>query len=123
MKNILLLLALLFSASMLVAQAPNVNATPNTVFTGADGKFEAAPDPALIQFDISAQADNAKAAYEQAAKQAEQVRQILRENAIDPKSAQIGSYSIQPMYDSKNAKRKLIGFRVNTSVTLKLKTS
>lgn len=121
MKNILLLLALLFSASMLVAQAPNVNATPNTLFTGADGKFEGAPDTALVQFNISAQADNAKAAYDQAAKQAEQVRQIMRDNAIDPKTAQINSYSIEPVYDWKNPKRKLIGFRASTSVTLKLK--
>ena len=121
MKNILLLLALLFSASMLVAQAPTVNAAPNTLFTGADGKFESAPDTALVQFNISAQADNAKAAYDQAAKQAEQVRQIMRDNAIDPKTAQISSYSIEPVYDWKNPKRKLIGYRANTSVTLKLK--
>ena len=121
MKNILLLLALLLSASMLVAQAPTVNAAPNTLFTGADGKFESAPDTALVQFNISAQADNAKAAYDQAAKQAEQVRQIMRDNAIDPKTAQISSYSIEPVYDWKNPKRKLIGYRANTSVTLKLK--
>jgi len=121
MKNILLLLALLLSASMLVAQAPTVNAAPNTLFTGADGKFESAPDTALVQFNISAQADNAKAAYDQAAKQAEQVRQIMRDNTIDPKTAQISSYSIEPVYDWKNPKRKLIGYRANTSVTLKLK--
>jgi hypothetical protein len=121
MRKILLLLALLLSASMLVAQAPNVNAAPNTLFTGADGKFESAPDTALVQFNISAQADNSKAAYDQAAKQAEQVRQIMRDNAIDPKTAQINSYSIEPVYDWKNPKRKLTGYRASTSVTLKLK--
>ncbi len=121
MRNILLLVALLLSASLLVAQAPTVNAAPNTLFTGADGKFESAPDTALVQFNISAQADNAKAAYDQAAKQAEQVRQIMRDNAIDPKTAQINSYSIEPVYDWKNPKRKLIGYRASTSVTLKLR--
>jgi uncharacterized protein YggE len=121
MKKILLLFALLLSASMLVAQVPTVNAAPYTLFTGADGKFESAPDTALVQFNISAQADNARAAYDQAAKQAEQVRQIMRDNAIDPKTAQINSYSIEPVYDWKNPKRKLIGYRASTSVTLKLK--
>lgn len=121
MKKILLLLALLLSASILVAQAPTVNAAPNTLFTGADGKFESAPDTAVVQFNISAQADNAKAAYEQVSKQTEQVRQIMRDNAIDPKTAQISSYSIEPVYDWKNPKRKLIGYRDSTSVTLKLK--
>jgi uncharacterized protein len=121
MKPIFLLFALLLSASLLTAQAPTVNAAPNTLFTGADGKYESAPDTALVQFNISAQADNAKAAYDLASKQAEQVRQILRDNGIDPKTAQINSYSIEPMYDWKSAKRKLIGYRATTSVTLKLK--
>jgi uncharacterized protein len=121
MKRTWLLLAFLLSASLTFSQAPNVNAAPNTLYTGADGKFEAAPDTALVQFNISAQADNAKAAYDLASKQAEQTRQIMRDNGIDPKTAQIGSYSIEPMYDWKTAKRKLIGYRVSTNVTLKLK--
>jgi uncharacterized protein len=121
MKRTLWLLAFLLLASFTFAQAPNVNAAPNTVYTGADGKFEAPPDTALVQFNISTQADNAKTAYDQAAKQAEQTRQIMRDNGIDPKTAQIGSYSIEPMYDWKTAKRKLVGYRVSTSVTLKLK--
>jgi uncharacterized protein YggE len=105
---------------MAFAQAPNTP-IPNTIYTGADGKFETAPDTALIQFNINAQADNAKAAYEQAQKQAEQVRSILRNNGVDPKLAEVGYYSIQPQYDWKNPKSKVIGYRVSTSVTLKLK--
>lgn len=121
MNTILLFLACLLLVPLTLAQAPTVTAQPNTVFTGADGKFEAAPDTALVNFNISAQADNAKAAYDQAAKQAEQVRQILRDNGIDPKIAQVGFYSIQPMYDWKTSQHKLIGYQVTTSVTLKLK--
>lgn len=121
MKQTFLLFVLLISAATAFAQAPTINAAPNTLFTGADGKFESAPDTALVQFNISAQADNSKAAYDQASKQTEQVRQIMRDNAIDPKTAQINAYSIEPVYDWKNPKRKLIGYRANTSVTLKLK--
>jgi uncharacterized protein len=121
MKPIFFLLPFLLAAQILCAQAPAINAAPNTVFTGADGKFESAPDTALIQFNIAAQGEDAKSAYDLASKQAEQVRQIMRNNAIDPKTAQLGSYSIEPMYDWKTAKRRLIGYRVSTSVTLKLK--
>jgi uncharacterized protein len=121
MKRTIILLAFLSLSPLLSAQSPSINAAPNTLFTTADGKFEAAPDTALVQFNISAQADNAKAAYDEASRQAEQVRQIMRNNGIDPKTAQISSYSIDPMYDWKTAKRKLIGYRVGTSVTLKLK--
>lgn len=104
-----------------VAQTPAVTAMPNTVYVGADGKFETAPDTALIQFNISAQADTAKAAYDQAAKQAEATRQVLRANGIDSKAAEIGFFAVNPQYDYKDPKHKLVGYQVTTSVTLKLR--
>jgi uncharacterized protein YggE len=104
-----------------IAQTPTLNALPNTIYVGADGKFETAPDTALIQFNISTQADNAKEAYDQAAKQAESTRQVLRANGIDPKSAEIGFFSVNPQYDWKSQKHKVIGYQVTTSVSMKLK--
>jgi len=103
------------------AQAPTVTAQPNTVYVGADGKFETPPDTALIQFNISAQADTAKDAYDQAAKQAEAARQVLRANGIDPKVAQVGFFSVTPRYNWKDVKHKIIGYQVTTSVSIKLK--
>jgi uncharacterized protein YggE len=100
---------------------PSVTAQPNTVYVGADGKFEASPDTAVLQFNISAQEDTARAAYDRAAKDAEQIRQILRSNGMDPKAAEIGYYSLQPIYDYKNPKRKLVAYRVDANVSLKLK--
>jgi uncharacterized protein YggE len=91
------------------------------VFVGADGKFEANPDTALVQFNISAQQDNSRAAYDRASKATEQVRQILRANGIDPAAAQLGYFSIEPVYDYKQAKRKLVAYQVNVNVSLKLK--
>ncbi len=119
---VIVLVVLLFIAGLALGQdRPAVTAQPNTVFVGADGKFEANPDTALVQFNISAQQDNSRAAYDQASKAAEQVRQILRNNGIDPAAAQIGYFSIEPVYDYKQAKRKLVAYRVNVSVSLKLK--
>jgi uncharacterized protein YggE len=93
----------------------------NSISAGADGKFEAAPDTAVIDFNISVQEEISRVAYERASQQAEQVRQILRSNGIEPKTAQIGSFSLQPVYDLKTPKRKLVGYRVSASVSLKLK--
>jgi uncharacterized protein YggE len=120
-KPIAILCAMFALGSLLPAQSPTVTALPNTVYVGADGKFETAPDTALIQFNISAQAEKAKEAYEQASKQAELARQALRANGIDPKSAEIGFFSVNPQYDWKSPKHKVIGYQVTTSVTLKLK--
>jgi uncharacterized protein YggE len=119
--TILALCAVLVLSAVAIAQTPTINPLPNTIFVGADGKFETAPDTALIQFNISAQADSAKDAYDQAAKQAEAARQVLRANGIDPKSAEVGFFSVNPQYDWKNPKHKVIGYQVTTSVSLKLK--
>lgn len=118
----LVLTGLLGLGSVALAQdRPTVAAQPNTVFVGADGKFEAAPDTAVVQFNISAQDETSRAAYDRAAKSAEQIRQILRANGIEPKTAEIGYFSLQPVYDYKTPKRKLVAYRVNASVSLKLK--
>jgi uncharacterized protein YggE len=120
-------LVLIFSLLFLVSSVataqdrPTVTAQPNSVFVGADGKFEANPDTAVMQFNISAQEATSREAYDRASKSAEQVRQILRSNGIEPKSAEIGYFSLEPVYDYKTAKRKLVGYRVNANVSLKLK--
>ncbi len=122
MKAVSLLVVLLFSAGLALGQdRPTITPQPNTVFVGADGKFEATPDTALVQFNISAQEDTSRAAYDKASKAAEQVRQILRSNSLEPTAAQIGYFSIEPVYDYAKAKRKLVAYRVNVSVSLMLK--
>jgi len=101
--------------------APVATAQPNTIFAGADGKFEATPDTAVLHLDISSQQDTSRAAYDKVAAAAEQARGVLRKNGIDPKNAQIGFYAVQPVYDWKNPRHKVIAYQVVTSVTLKLK--
>jgi len=122
MKSTLVLLAFYILTTASFAQDhPAVNALPNSIYVGADGKFESAPDTAVIRFNISVQDNKARAAYERASKQAEQVRQALRDNAIEPKAATIGFFSVQPTYEWTSGKQKLTGYRVTTDVTLKLK--
>lgn len=122
MKSAYLLVAVLF-AGVVGASAqehPTVSALPNTVYVGADGKFEATPDTAQIQMNVSVQDDSSQAAYQRASKDVEQVRQVLRANGLDPKSATVGFFSVQPIYEWK-PKQRVIGYRVTTDITLKLK--
>jgi uncharacterized protein YggE len=122
MKSAFYAVALLIIATASFAQDhPSLTAAANTVYVGADGKFESAPDTAVIQFDISVQEDTSQAAYQRASKDTEEVRQAMRANGIEPKAATIGFFSVQPMYDWKSTKQKVIGYRVSTDVTLKLK--
>ncbi len=122
MKSVLLVLTLMLLPLVAAAQQkPALTAPENSIYVGADGKHEAAPDTALLQFNISAQENTAQDAYQRASAAAEQVREVLRSNHIDPKTAEIGFFSLQPVYDYRNPKRKVVGYRVNSAVTLKLK--
>ena len=112
----------LAAASFISAQErPAVAAPANSLYLGADGKYESAPDTALFQFNISVQETGAHEAYQRASQAAEQVREVLKSQQVNPQSAEIGFFSLQPVYDYRNPKRKLAGYRVNTSVSLKLK--
>ena len=111
---------LILSIGTFAQEHPAVTAQPNSVYVGADGKFEAAPDTAQVQMNISVQDDNPQAAYQRASKNVDQVRQVLRANGLDTKSATVGFFSVQPMYEWK-PKQRVIGYRVTTDVMLKLK--
>src|SRR5579859_7353686 len=116
-----LVVLLLVVAGVAVAQDhPAITAQSNTVYVGADGRFEAAPDTALLQMNISVQDQTSQAAYEETAKNVEQVRKVLRANGLEPKTASVGFFAVQPVYDWK-PKQHLVGYRVTTDVTLKLK--
>jgi uncharacterized protein YggE len=105
-----LLMLCILTAVSFAQDHPALTAFPNSVYAGADGKYESAPDTAVLQFNISVQEDTSQAAYQHAAKDVEEVRQVLRANGIEPKAANIGSLSVQPMYDWKNAKQRVIGY-------------
>lgn len=107
---------LFLSAAALAQQTP---ITPDTLWAGADGKFESAPDTALVQLSISVQQTELKAAYSQAQESAQKIRQTLHDNGIDPKDAEIGSFSMTPVYKWK-PERKLVAFQVNSHVTVKV---
>ena len=60
----------LSTAGALPAQERPSNPLPNTVWVGADGKFESDPDTALVQFGISAQEKQLQDASQKASQQA-----------------------------------------------------
>jgi hypothetical protein len=126
MRNPQKTIAIVFSLLTLISagsaqERPTVPTQNNSVVVGSDGKFESAPDTALLQFNIAAQEDTSEGAYTHASKAADRMRQALKANGIDPKAAELSQYSLQPLIDYKSPKRRVVGFRVTTSVSLKLK--
>src|SRR5215475_831512 len=119
--RMLLGVSLTLTSAAGAAQDRERGPVPNTVLVGADGKFEADPDTVLVNFNISAQNETLQAASDRAKQAAEQVRELLRKNGLDPKLAQIGQFVVSPVYDYKNPKRKVVGYRVNSSISIKFK--
>jgi uncharacterized protein len=117
----LFLFLFLLLASPVVSAQERPFIQPNTVYVGADGKYESAPDTVVLQFNISAQEKSSRDASDRASRAAEQVREILRSNGIDPRQAEVGYFSLTPVYDYQSPKRKLEGYRASSSVTLKLR--
>jgi uncharacterized protein YggE len=93
----------------------------NTIYAGADGKFESAPDTAVVRMDVASQQDTSRAAYDKAAVAVDRVRQILKNSGIDVKAAQFSLYQMQPVVDWKDPKRRIIAYRVTSDMTLKLR--
>jgi hypothetical protein len=120
LSSTLLVLALAGAGFAQISSTPAAIQT-NTIYAGADGKFEAAPDTAVVRMDVAAQQETSSAAYNKAAAAVERIRQVLKSNGIDPKSAQFSSYQLQPVYDWKDPKHKVLAYRATSDVTLKLR--
>jgi len=122
MKRFLCLLLIAFAlVGLSAAQTPApAGIQLNSIYAGADGKFEATPDTAVLTLNIGAQQETAKAAEAKAAAAVDRVRQVLRSNGIDPKQAQFSMYQLQPVYDWKDPRHKVLGYRATSSLTLKL---
>jgi uncharacterized protein len=120
MKSLSVVLIVL---SSIVAFAQQTSQLPalNTISVTADGKYEAAPDTAVVTFSFSVQENDSKTAYDHLSRVVDQVRDMFRQNGIDPKQAQVGYFGLQPVRDYKNAKNKIIAYTANTTITLKLK--
>ena len=58
---------LFFATHAFAQEHPAITAQANTLYVGADGNYEAAPDTALIQFGLSVQEGKAQAAYRKGA--------------------------------------------------------
>jgi uncharacterized protein YggE len=123
MRSLVAILCLgIFLAGTAFSQTPAAaTSLPNTVYVSAEGHFDAAPDTAVISFNISAQENSAKNAYQRAARDAEQIRGLLRSAGVDPAQAQFGYFALTPVFDYRQPKRKIVAYRVYSNVTVKLK--
>jgi uncharacterized protein len=92
----------------------------NSIHVSAEGKYEAEPDTALMQFALSVKEKTPQLAYDHAERSAQQLRDLLQKNGIDSKRAELSTFQIQPTYEYKNGKSYLVGYTVYSNIALKL---
>lgn len=110
---------LLLSLAAFAQETRSFSLPSNTVTVSAEGDFESPPDTAVITCTISAQEKTSAEAFQSASRQAEQMREALRNAGVDPKTAELTRYSLEPVYDYKSGKPKILGYRAGTNVTVK----
>jgi uncharacterized protein len=124
MKRFLPIAMLLVSALGFAQKAESGTACPcpqrNSITVHGESVFETDPDVAVISLTISTQERQLKDAYARATRAADQIREAMRANGIDPKEAQIGFFQVAPVYDY-GKKRKAVAFGVQSKITLKLR--
>lgn len=108
------------TGGMLVAVmgAQTLAPLPNTIAVAAEGQFQATPDTAVVELQMSGQNGNLKAAYAEAQTQAQQVRGILRDQGFAPEQAHWSSYRVQPNIDYKT--HRVTDYTVTVTADLSL---
>ncbi|MGH9480951.1 MAG: SIMPL domain-containing protein [Terriglobales bacterium] len=87
-----------------------------TIQVSAQGQFEASPDTALVSMQITGDNADLQAAYREAQTQAEQVRDLLKQQGFTPEQAHWSGYSVEPNMNYQT--HKLTSYTVTTSVRL-----
>ncbi len=88
------------------------------------GKVTAAPDVALLQLGVEAQATTVGEAQTKAAEAMDRVMKALNDNGVAKKDIQTRFFSINRItrWDDKGQVEIVIGYRVSNSVTVKIRT-
>lgn len=111
-------IAALLAVMSLTMGAQTVTPAANTIAVAADGQFQAAPDTAVVELQMTGQNVNLKDAYAAAQAQAEQVRGILRDQGVAPEQAHWNSYQVQPNFDYKT--HRVMDYTASVSAQLRL---
>lgn len=97
-----------------------VNPVPKSISVSGEGKIMVVPDHVRIAAGVSELADTTKKAQDQTNRKLARVMEILKENSISERNIQTSNLIFRPEYDWSDGERKLIGQRVEQTLTLSI---
>lgn len=99
------------------APAANVSVDnkSNTIQVQSTEKVKVVPDMAEVNYSVSTQAADPKAAQETNTQDVNKVIDFLKKAGVDEKSIQTSNYGLNPIYDY-NAGQKITGYEMRTGI-------
>ena len=112
---------LLLAAFSAAAQTQDVKYVADTVVVQAEGQYEADPDLATLTFQVSVQDKELRKAYERATESLNRIVRLAERNRLAKDDVSTGSFTVFPIYDWNDRKRKARAYRVESRVTLRVR--
>jgi len=103
------------------AQTQDVKYVADTVVVQAEGQYEADPDLATLTFQVSVQDKELRKAYERATESLNRIVRLAERNRVAKDDVSTGSFTVFPIYDWSDKKRKARAYRVESRVTLRVR--
>lgn len=121
--GIVLILAACGTPEVTVQNTPATEDTMNTIGIAVSGRGEVmgTPDTLSVDIGVSILRNDVSTAVADAATRADQLIGTLRDLGVDEKDIRTANYSIYPEYDYSRDDRKLVGYRVDNTVTAKIR--
>lgn len=117
-----LVAGILLAVSAMIPEA-RAEERPRTMSLSATGTVFAKPDTAHISTGVVSDADTARSALDQNSAAMKRVISELKEQGLKPEDIQTTNFSVSPRYQhfKDNRPPKLIGYRVNNAVRIRVK--
>lgn len=93
----------------------------DTFNVSGEGKVAVAPDIALINVGVAAQAPTVKAAQDQLNANTNKVSKAIKQLGIEEKDIQTSNYNIYPTYDYTSGSQRITGYSANSTLSIKVR--
>jgi uncharacterized protein YggE len=120
MKRILLFAVLVSAFTWRAgAQSPEMKIVADTLVVQAEGSYEAAPDLAMLTFDITSQEKDMKTAYANASASMQRIVNLASQNGLRKEDVSTGVLTVSPSYQ-RDRKNNAKSYTVSGTITLKI---
>lgn len=114
-----IILFVLLSPLLAIAQQPEVKFIADTLVVQAEGRYESDPDLGIMTFDVSSQEKELKEAYTKASQSMRTIVEVAERNGLGKDAIHTGVLTITPFYEG-DRKKRARAYRVQGHVVLRV---